>query len=242
MKAAVVIPVRYGSTRFPGKALAPLSGKPLIQHVYENSKGSLLAGDVVVATDSESIFDAVASFGGRAVMTSAEHPSGTDRCAEAALQMDCDIIVNVQGDEPFVRPAMIDDVIGLLKDEGASIGTLVKRISDSGEAHDPNIVKAVFDRQGFALYFSRAPVPYHRDGWTEISAYKHIGIYGYRKEALMRLSGMKPSPLEEIERLEQLRALENGMRIKVKETFFETIGVDTPEDLERAEKWLNTYL
>jgi 3-deoxy-manno-octulosonate cytidylyltransferase (CMP-KDO synthetase) len=249
MTAVVVIPARYDSTRFPGKPLAPLKGKPVIQHVYENSRRSLLSQEVIVATDSETIFEKVLSFGGKAVMTSRAHESGTDRVAEVARSLLCDIIVNVQADEPLIRPEMIDDVISLLSDDRADIGTLVKEIQGPQEVTDPNIVKAVFGHDGFALYFSRAPVPYHRDAWKALdrldvghsksTVYKHIGIYGYRRDILIKLAGMRPSRLEEIEKLEQLRALENGFRIKVKETSSETIGVDTPQDLERVEQWLS---
>jgi len=257
MTSAVIIPARYDSTRFPGKPLSLLKGKTLIQHVYENSKGAHFIDDVIVATDSEEILEKVLSFGGRAVMTDKRHPSGTDRIAEVAASMDYEIVVNVQADEPLIRPQMIDDVILLLNDERASIGTLIKRITDPREVVDPNVVKVVFSKDGFALYFSRLPIPYHRDEWknlkdlvtsnelqvfTRQSWYKHIGIYSYRREALLALSGMKPTELEKRERLEQLRALENGMMIKVKETFFETFGVDTPEDLERVEKCLNISL
>jgi 3-deoxy-manno-octulosonate cytidylyltransferase (CMP-KDO synthetase) len=258
MTAIVIIPARYHSTRFPGKLLSLLKGKTLIQHVYENSRGAHLISDVIVATDNEIIFEKVLSFGGKAVMTSGEHPSGTDRIAEVAATVDYDIIVNVQGDEPLVRPQMIDDVILLLRDERASMGTLMKRITDVEEVLDPNVVKVVFDTEGFALYFSRSPIPYHRDDWKFVSkeqkpksgileirnsyCYKHIGIYSYRRETLLELSGMEPTKLEEIEKLEQLRALEKGIKIKTKETFFETFGVDTPEDLEKVEKCLSTSL
>jgi 3-deoxy-manno-octulosonate cytidylyltransferase (CMP-KDO synthetase) len=268
MSVLIVIPARYDSTRFPGKPLAPLKGKPLIQHVYENSLGAVLAGEVVVATDSETIFERVLSFGGKSVMTSSDHTSGTDRVAEVARSMDYDIIVNVQGDEPLIRPQMIDDVISLLSDSRADIGTLVKSIEEPEEIMDPNVVKAVFGEKGFALYFSRAPIPYHRDsgamselmpgkGFMEAGSsrmsvgpsrsprpawsrfYKHIGIYSYKRDVLLRLTEMKPTALEKTEKLEQLRALEHGFAIKVKETAFEIIGVDTPQDLERAETWLS---
>ncbi|MEW6213738.1 MAG: 3-deoxy-manno-octulosonate cytidylyltransferase [Nitrospirota bacterium] len=244
MVAIVIIPARYNSTRLPGKPLCLLKGKPLVQHVYENSKGAHLIEDVIVATDSETIFERVLSFGGKAVMTLIEHPSGTDRIAEVAASMDYDIIVNVQADEPLIRPEMIDDVIALLDDKRASIGTLTKKIEDPREIADPNVVKVVFDRDGFALYFSRSPIPFHAPQSSLLTphCYKHIGIYSYRKKALISLARMKPTKLEQIEKLEQLRALEIGMRIKVKETFFETHGVDTPEDLERVEKCLSTSL
>jgi 3-deoxy-manno-octulosonate cytidylyltransferase (CMP-KDO synthetase) len=244
MASIVIIPARYESTRFPGKPLYPLKGKPLIQHVFENAKRSTLAEDVIVATDSETIFEKVFAFGGKAVMTDQKHPSGTDRIAEVAASMKYDIIVNVQGDEPLIRPEMIDDVIALLSDQRASIGTLVKRIEDTEEINDPNVVKAVFDREGFALYFSRVPIPSHARH-SEIRTpcyYKHVGMYSYRRDTLLSLAAMQPTELEKTEKLEQLRALENGIRIKVKETFVETYGVDTPEDLERVEKWLNISL
>lgn len=251
MSAVIVIPARYASTRFPGKPLSLLKGSPLIQHVYERAKGSRLAGDVIVATDSRAVFECVLSFGGRAEMTSVDHASGTDRVAEVARKTDYDIIVNVQGDEPMIRPEMIDAVIGLLSDNRADIGTLAKRITDPAEIADPNAVKVVFNEEGFALYFSRSPIPYHRDLWKDFkrftihdsrfTVFKHIGIYAYRRDVLLKLTAMKQSKLEETERLEQLRALENNFRIKVKETVLETIGVDTPQDLERAEKWLSSY-
>ena len=246
MPALVVIPVRWGSIRFPGKPLALIAGKPLIQHVYENSKGSSLASDVIVATDHEGIFEAVAGFGGKAVMTSPDHPSGTDRVAEAASKTDYDIIVNVQGDEPLMRPDVIDSAIKLLEDERASMGTLAARIKDRREIPDPNVVKVAFDREGFALYFSRSPIPYHRTEWENLGAaaggklYKHIGIYSYRRDVLMKLSAMEPTDLEQIEKLEQLRALENGMKIKVGITEYESHGVDTPGDIERVERWLSS--
>jgi 3-deoxy-manno-octulosonate cytidylyltransferase (CMP-KDO synthetase) len=252
MSAIVIIPARYSSTRFPGKPLALLRGMPMIEHVYKNSLRSHLADDVLVATDSETIFETVLSFGGKAVMTSKEHVSGTDRIAEAADLLDADIIVNVQGDEPLIQPEMIDSSISLLDDPDASIGTLSKRITDRGELFDPNTVKVVYDDKGFALYFSRAPIPYYRDLFkpgarlgadvSGLSVFKHIGIYSYRRDVLAAITKIGPSRLETIEKLEQLRALENGYRIKVKEIFVETVGVDTPADLERIEKCLNSSL
>jgi len=195
----------------------------------------------MVATDSETIFERVLAFGGKAVMTDKNHPSGTDRIAEVAASLDYDIIVNVQGDEPLIRPEMIDDVIMALDDTRASIGTLIKKIEDPGEIVDYNVVKVVFDRQMFAVYFSRATIPFraHHSEVRRPEYYKHIGIYSYRRDVLLSIAGMEPTELENIEKLEQLRALENGMKIKVKETFLETFGVDTPEDLERVEKCLS---
>jgi 3-deoxy-manno-octulosonate cytidylyltransferase (CMP-KDO synthetase) len=256
MSAIVVIPARYASTRFPGKPLALLKGLPLIQHVYQNSLNARLASEVIVATDSETIFETVMSFGGKAVITSPDHQSGTDRIAEVAAAMNCDIMVNVQGDEPLIRPEMIDAVISVLDDNRASLGTLAIPIRDSREIFDPNVVKVVFDAEGFAWYFSRAPIPYHRDEWNDPLAqsremraksdlvvrdcFKHVGIYSYRRDVLLKLSSLPPARLELIEKLEQLRAIENGFRIKVRETSFETIGVDTPQDLERVEQCLNS--
>jgi len=263
MTAIVIIPARYDSTRFPGKPLALLNGKPLIQHVYENSKKSKLARDVIVATDSEMILESVLGFNGNAVMTSKAHASGTDRIAEVAVSLNYDIIVNVQGDEPLIMPEMIDDVIGLLDDKRAAMGTLIKKIEIPEDIFNPNVVKVVFDKDGFAMYFSRAPIPFDRDlsgvgskeyavsskeKYNQKSAYcllptayyfKHIGIYSYRKDVLLSLAKISPTHLEQTEKLEQLRALVNGFMIKVKETLFETAGVDTPQDLERVKKWLN---
>jgi len=257
MTSIVIIPARYNSTRFPGKPLCPLKGIPIIQHVYENSKRALRADEVIVATDSEAIRERVIAFGGEAVMTDKRHRTGTDRIAEVAGSLDADIIVNVQGDEPLIRPEMIDDVIDILNDQRASMGSLIKRIEDPHEITNPNVVKVVFDSEWFALYFSRAPIPFQRDEWKSIydiqnpkskiqnqefkfqHFYKHIGIYSYRKTALLSLARLEQTELEKQEKLEQLRALEHGMRIKLKETSFETCGVDTPEDLERVEKCLS---
>jgi 3-deoxy-manno-octulosonate cytidylyltransferase (CMP-KDO synthetase) len=245
MSAIVIIPARFASTRFPGKPLALLKGIPVIEHVYRNALKSRLSDDVLVATDNETILETVLSFGGKAVMTSDVHLSGTDRIAEVSRSMGHDIIVNVQGDEPLIHPEMIDSVISVLEDTEASIGTLAIRIKTGEEILDPNVVKVVFNAAGFALYFSRAPIPYHRDEWKDLSrltvhsspaVFKHVGIYSYRREVLMQLAETPPSRLELIEKLEQLRAIENGFQIKVRETLYETIGVDTPEDLERIEK------
>jgi 3-deoxy-manno-octulosonate cytidylyltransferase (CMP-KDO synthetase) len=252
MSAIVIIPARFASTRFPGKPLALLKGIPVIEHVYRNAMKSRLADDVLVATDNEAIFNTVLSFGGKAAMTSGSHPSGTDRIAEASRSLSHDIIVNVQGDEPLVDPEMIDTAISVLDDPEASIGTLAVRIKDRQEIFNPNTVKVVFNAAGFAFYFSRAPIPYHRDEWNALNGsagqesgftvFKHIGIYSYRRDVLMQLAETPPSRLELIEKLEQLRALENGFRIKIGEALHETFGVDTPDDLERIEKCLNSSL
>jgi 3-deoxy-manno-octulosonate cytidylyltransferase (CMP-KDO synthetase) len=247
MPALVAIPARYASTRFPGKPLASLLGKPLIQHVYENVSAARLATEVLVATDSPDIRDAVLSFGGRAVLTSPDHPSGTDRIAEVAAGTACDIIVNVQGDEPLLRPSHVDAAVVLLEDGRADMGTLAVPLTDPAEARDPNVVKVAFGRDGFALYFSRAPIPYHRDLWASLdeagggaTLHKHIGIYSYRRDALLGLTKLPPTALETTERLEQLRALEHGMRIRVGITEHDTLGVDTPADLEKVRQCLST--
>ncbi len=250
-KAVVIIPARYGATRFPGKPLALLKGKPIIQWVYERAKGAKSIHDVIVATDDERIMKVIIESGGKAMMTSKGHATGTDRISEVAKDIMCDIIINVQGDEPFISPEMVDHTVNLLNDERASISTLARRIEEERELIDPNVVKVVFDKEGFALYFSRSTIPYYRDRWKDTSGinlqegvkvYKHIGIYGYRRDVLIRLTKTPQSELEGIERLEQLRALENGFKIKVGITSFNTIGIDTPEDLKRAEEWLNSYL
>jgi 3-deoxy-manno-octulosonate cytidylyltransferase (CMP-KDO synthetase) len=236
-KAVAIIPARFSSTRFPGKPLAVLNGKILVQHVYENVLASSLIETVFVATDDKRIFDAVTTFGGNAVMTSGNHESGTDRIAEAAKNIKSDFVINVQGDEPFIKSEMIDDVVNLLyNDDRVSVSTLARKIKDLDEILSPNVVKVVTDDEGFALYFSRSPIPYYREDWMDLhsiifkenrtSVLKHIGIYGYRKDALMNFSSMKKNRLEDIEKLEQLRALSAGMKIKVKETEFDTFGID----------------
>jgi 3-deoxy-manno-octulosonate cytidylyltransferase (CMP-KDO synthetase) len=257
MSAIVIIPSRYASTRFPGKPLCLLSGKPMIQHVYERTKKAALVQEVFVATDSEQIYDTVEGFGGKAIMTSEKHLSGTDRIAEAVVKLqgsmqDTDIIVNVQGDEPMIQPEMVDEVVSVMEDKRASIGTLAKQIQDAEEMLNPNIVKVVFNEEGFALYFSRAPIPYHRNAWKDLrpitvhgsrfTLFKHIGIYAYRKDVLLKFAGIPPTRLERIEELEQLRALEYGLKIKIKKTKFETIGIDVPMDIERVEKCLSISL
>ena len=259
-RVVAIIPARYNATRFPGKPLALLKGKPLIQHVYEHASRANLVASLLVATDDQRIYDTVVNFGGRALMTSSSHESGTDRIAEAASHIECDYVINVQGDEPFIEPEMIDDVVNLLyNDDSVSISTLAKRVTDIHEIFSPHVVKVVMDDEGFALYFSRAPIPYHRDEFVEVGVmshevqaahintgnlefYKHIGIYGYRKDALMKFSSLKQCRLEKIEKLEQLRALNAGMKIKVKETQFDTFGIDTKEDLRKAEEWQNISL
>jgi len=239
-----VIPARYGSTRFPGKSLALIQGKPMIQWVYERTKRSRLIDRVLVATDDERIMRAVADFGGESVMTSRDHPTGTDRIAEVARGLNCGIIVNVQGDEPLIEPAMIDEAVGpLVNDAAIVMGTVCKRIDNAEEAFDPNVVKVVLDEQGFALLFSRAPIPWDRDAWAgkrsldeltlTAAMYKHIGLYVYRREFLLNYANLPQTDLETVEKLEQLRALGHGHRIRAVVTNYESFGVDIPGDLSK---------
>jgi len=247
VKATIVIPARYASTRFPGKPLAPLRGKPMIQWVYERRLLARLASRVLVATDDERIADAVRAFGGEFVLTRADHPTGTDRLAEVASGLTCDLIVNVQGDEPLIEPEMIDQAISpMLDDPGLQMGTLCAPLGGPEDFLDPNVVKVVRDRNGMALYFSRAPIPWPRDhaqdlegAWNKCLAFKHIGLYVYRREFLLRFPGMPQTPLERLESLEQLRVLEHGIGIRVAETAHAATGVDTPEDLRRVEQILD---
>lgn len=234
-----VIPARYASSRFPGKALVPIDGKPMVQHVWERASMARYLSRVVVATDDDRIRDAVRSFGGQARMTREDHLSGTDRAAEVASAEDAEIVVNIQGDEPFLDPAAIDlAAAALVEDPSLPMGTLKKRIEIPDEIGNPNVVKVVTDRQGNAIYFSRCPIPYVRGSALPGAHYKHIGLYVYRRDFLLGYSQLPVGPLEQAERLEQLRALENGYSIRVVETDYESLGVDTPQDLERISGFL----
>ncbi|MEX2271027.1 MAG: 3-deoxy-manno-octulosonate cytidylyltransferase [Vicinamibacterales bacterium] len=240
LRSIVIIPARYHSTRLPGKVLSDIGGQPMIQHVYRRAALAQTSG-VVVATDDERVRDVVEGFGGRVLMTSERHATGTDRLAEAVRFLDADIIINVQADEPLIEPAMIDQAAAALEDApAAAIGTLRKAIETEAELANPNVVKVVVDLSGRALYFSRAAVPFVRDGRRAHSAWRHVGIYAYRREALLQLAALPPTPLEQSESLEQLRALEHGFVIQTAETSHDTIGVDTPEDLERVRQRVNT--
>ncbi len=236
MKTVVVIPARYGSTRFPGKALASLCGKPIIQRVWERAVKSK-ADQVLVATDDDRIMEAVASFGGKAVMTSPNHPSGSDRIMEAVQNIDADVIVNVQGDEPCMPPELIDKLIDMMTAEDApDMGTVIVPCKREDVENNPNKPKVVISEDGYALYFSRSMIPYLREGGTEMKVYRHWGIYAYQRAALQKFVSLPESNLEKCEKLEQLRALENGMRIKTIETTYDGVDVNTPEDLAEAEK------
>lgn len=243
MKFIGIIPARYASTRFPGKPLALLGGRPVIQHVYEKAVAAI--GEAYVATDDQRIFDVVKTFGGQAVMTRSDHQSGTDRIEEACEKIgtDADVIINIQGDEPFVAVSQIETLKGLFNHPQTQIGTLGKRFESMEAVMNPNSPKIVTDKTGFALYFSRSVIPYIRgkeqDCWINYFPYlKHLGIYAYRRETLYEITHLPSSSLELAESLEQLRWLENGYRIRVGITEVETVGIDTPEDLQRAEAFL----
>ena len=245
MKFVAIIPARYASTRFPGKPLAILGGKPVIQRVYEQV--SSVVSEVFVATDDQRIFDAVVNFGGRAVMTRSDHKSGTDRIEEAAEKTatTADVIINVQGDEPFIQSSQIKTLMNLFDNPETQIGTLGKPFDSMEAVMNPNSPKIVCDKNGFALYFSRSVIPFVRgqeqQEWLAHFPYlKHLGIYAYRREVLREVTQLPQSPLELAESLEQLRWLENGYRIRVGMTDVETVGIDTPEDLLRAESFLRT--
>lgn len=247
MKFIGIIPARYASTRFPGKPLALLGGKPVIQHVYEKVAAVLEAA--YVATDDERIYDVVKSFGGQVVMTRTDHKSGTDRIEEAIEKIggEWDVVVNVQGDEPFVAKSQLDTICHCFDDPTTQIATLGKPFESMEAVQNPNSPKIVVDNMGFAMYFSRSVIPYVRgkeeSSWlTHYPFLKHLGIYAYRKDVLRQVTQLPQSSLEIAESLEQLRWLQNGFKIKVGTTDVETVGIDTPQDLERAEEFLKTQL
>jgi len=242
MKILGIIPARYASTRFPGKPLVDIAGKSMIQRVYEQAKKASSLDEVVVATDDERILLHVNDFGGRAILTSDQHQSGTDRCAEVADKIPgFDVIINIQGDEPFIDPRQIKLLCTCFAEPETVLATLVKKITTKEELQNPNIPKVILNRRSEAIYFSRAPIPYLRgkesSSWQDEHVYyKHIGIYGYRIETLKIISRLPVSLLEKAESLEQLRWIENGYRIRVSLTDMETISIDTPEDMERLLK------
>jgi 3-deoxy-manno-octulosonate cytidylyltransferase (CMP-KDO synthetase) len=240
-KIAVVIPSRYASTRLPGKPLIELAGKPMIQHVYERASQADVT-QVVVATDDERIFAIVKNFGGDVLMTSSHHLSGTDRVAEAAREINADIIINVQGDEPLLNPDSINQAVApLLADDTVVMGTLAHHLTDIDDANNSNVVKVVTDKQGFALYFSRLPIPFNREqngDRTPSGVLRHIGLYVYQAGFLQKFAKLAPTQLEQLENLEQLRALEHGYKIRVVSISQEVIGVDTPEDVVKVQEIL----
>ncbi len=243
MKKCAFIPARYQSSRFPGKPLADIAGKPMIQRVYERAVSCSELTDVFIATDDERILSRVEGFGGKVIMTGKSHNSGTDRIAEAAQMIGLgheDIIINIQGDQPIFDPDVISQMIEPLEnDPSISMSTLKHKITDPANVDNPNHVKVVTDNQGFALYFSRYPIPYYRDSEHSGEYYKHLGFYGFRMEFLIQFTRLSEGLLESAEKLEQLRALENGFKIKVVETSFDSIEVDVPEDVKKVEELID---
>jgi 3-deoxy-manno-octulosonate cytidylyltransferase (CMP-KDO synthetase) len=239
MKVLCIIPARYNSTRLPGKPLADIAGKPMIWYVYKQACQAVKPEEVIVATDNELVEEAVQGFGGKVIMTSPDHPSGTDRLAEVALAYpDVDVIVNVQGDEPMIPPNVIDELATVFeKEPDLKMATLKTKMNEE-DYNNPNAVKVVTDQNGYALYFSRSLMPFPRNkDVSDFVAYKHVGIYAYKRDFLLTYASMAPTPLEKVESLEQLRVLEMGYRIKVIESNFEGIGIDTPEDLKAANEY-----
>ena len=237
-----IIPARYASTRFPGKPLIDLCGKSMIQRVYEQCKQATTLSDVIVATDDERIAEHVRGFGGKVAITSDQHQSGTDRCAEVVLAYNglCDAVINIQGDEPFINPSQIDALASVFQDPHTQLATMKKKMTSEADVHNPNMVKVISNHKEEAIYFSRSPIPYRRNPETQITYYKHIGIYGNRKESLLEITKLPAARLELAENLEQLRWIEYNYRIKLVETTIENIAIDTPDDLARVEKYLKT--
>lgn len=239
-KVVAVIPARYASSRFPGKPLAKIHDKPMIQWVYERVKNVEKINEVYVATDDERIFNEVKSFGGKVIMTSEGHKSGSDRVCEAISKIDenIDIVLNIQGDEPMIKKEMINELISAFEDDSVNMATLKKRIYNEEDINNPNIAKVITDENNDAIYFSRSTIPYNRDGIKNIKYFKHIGIYGYTKKFLLEFAELTQGRLEILEQLEQLRAIENGYKIRVIETEYESIGVDLLEHIEKVEKFI----
>jgi len=245
-----IIPARFASSRLFGKILANIGGKPMIQHTYENSKKSNLLNEVILAVDDEKVAKTAKGFGAKVVMTPKDLQSGSDRAAYVINNFpEAEIIVNIQGDEPFIKGTMIDQAIEpLLFDKSVNVSTLAKRIDSVEELRSPSVVKVVFDYNNFAMYFSRSPIPFVRDAKTNsekiqlAEIYKHIGLYVFRRDYLLKFIKLQPTDLEKTEKLEQLRMLENGFKIKIVTTEFDTLSVDTPDDLERARKYYQKYI
>lgn len=238
MQIIAVIPARYAATRFPAKLMQMLGDKTVIRHTYENTVATGLFTDVLVVTDSNIIFEEIHSNGGKVVMSKKEHESGTDRIAEAVKELNVDVVINVQGDEPFVQKASLEKLCDIFKDDSVQVGSLMHLIKDEQQINDPNCVKVVVNSHMDALYFSRSVIPYRRDASTEVSYYKHIGMYGYRKNILLQFTVLPASLLEQTEKLEQLRLLENGYRIRMAVTEPVGVSIDTPADLEKAKQLL----
>jgi 3-deoxy-manno-octulosonate cytidylyltransferase (CMP-KDO synthetase) len=252
MTSVGIIPARYGASRFEGKVIARIGTKTMIQHVWERARKSHSLDDLIIAADDERIIKVVEEFGGKAVFTSKSHPSGTDRLREIANPLDVDIVVNIQADEPLLHHSMIDSLVDVIRqDKDIVMSSLMRKIDNLSDLENPNTVKVVVDKNNFALYFSRSPIPFLRDGYPgpsgeedrrhltgKLRFYKHIGLYAYTKDFLFTFANLPQSSLEKCEKLEQLRALENGYKVMMVETRYDTVGVDTPEDLERAKTML----
>jgi 3-deoxy-manno-octulosonate cytidylyltransferase (CMP-KDO synthetase) len=237
MKTIGVIPARYGSTRFPAKVLAKIGGRPMIEHVWQKASECRHLDEILIACDHDEVYRTAKGFGANVVMTNPNHPSGSDRIAEAVANLNVGIVVNIQGDEPFIDPETVDNLAFLLKnDDQCVMGTVIKEITDEADFQNPHVVKCVVDEKGYALYFSRSPIPYPRN--IGIKRYKHLGLYAYRKDFLIKYKTWSKGVLESAEELEQLRVLEKGYRIRTVVTQAESIAVDTPEDLQKAEQWL----
>ncbi|HEV8271207.1 MAG TPA: 3-deoxy-manno-octulosonate cytidylyltransferase [Chitinophagaceae bacterium] len=237
MNIVAAIPARYAATRFPGKLMQMLGKKPIIRHVYDNTLATGLFNNVFIVTDSDIIYKEINENGGKVIMSKKGHESGSDRIAEAVAEMNVDVIVNVQGDEPFIKKEPLEKLVQLFNDPGVQVASLMRKISKE-EAADPNNVKVVTDESGDALYFSRSIIPYQRDEKINVGYFLHVGVYAYKKDVLMSFTKWPQSSLEKIEKLEQLRYLENGIKIKMTETDYNNIAIDTPEDLERAKSFL----
>lgn len=241
MKTIAFIPARYAATRFPGKLMQMLGDKTIIRHTYENTKNTLLFDEVIVVTDSEIIFNEIVQYGGYAMMSKQTHESGSDRIAEAVAGIEVEIVVNVQGDEPFVKREILEDLLAVFRNDvnhQIQVASLMYPVVNEEIIRNPNHVKVVIDNNSNALFFSRSIIPFQRDKSISAVYYKHIGIYAFRKNALMHFTQLKPTPLETIEKLEQLRYLETGVKIKMVLTDTNTVSIDTPEDLELAKKLL----
>lgn len=233
-----MIPARYAATRFPAKLMKMLGNKPVITRTYEAALNSGLFSDVYVITDSDIIYGEITSQGGKAVMSVESHESGTDRIAEAARNLEADVIVNVQGDEPFIQKEPLENLVKLFHNPKVEVASLMRKMDDSKDAANPNMVKVVTNKNGKALYFSRSVLPYQRDEGILVDYYLHIGVYAFRKQALLNFTSLPPAPIEQIEKLEQLRFLYNDIDIYMAETTYQNIAIDTPEDLEKALKLL----
>ncbi|MBS1763481.1 MAG: 3-deoxy-manno-octulosonate cytidylyltransferase [Bacteroidetes bacterium] len=246
LTAIAIIPARYSSTRFPGKPLADIGGQSMLQRVFQQTQKTNSISRIIIATDDSRILNHANDIGAEAMMTSEKHPSGTDRIAEviSKLETSYDVVVNVQGDEPFINPSQIDELVKMFSDDKVDIGTMVKPLSSKQEYENPNVVKAVLADNGNVLYFSRSSIPYFRKGYDEstfssVAGYKHLGMYAYRSNILKKVATLSPSSLEEAEQLEQLRWLQNGLSIRACITQLETIAIDTPDDLQRAIMFFN---